>query len=130
MAKTMGFSMATMTVVIPMIISLPGVSVTLSIKFGLSNFPMLQMQNFLDPDVSLDDPQCHIKDNGIGDDAINEKRGGDGGHLSHSLASGLAPTEFSFVAAVGEVGFDAKEEGGVSNAEAVADHENHDKNLE
>jgi len=71
----------------------------------------------LDPDVGLDDPQRRIKDNGVGDDAI---QGEGGGHLAHSLAEGRAPAEFAFVAVVGEVGFDAEEEGGVSEAEAVA----------
>mmetsp|Transcript_11918 Transcript_11918/g.25924 ORF Transcript_11918/g.25924 Transcript_11918/m.25924 type:complete len:507 (-) Transcript_11918:121-1641(-) len=74
----------------------------------------------LDPDVGLDDPQRGVEDDGVGDDAIEGEGGGDGGHLSHSLAEGLAPAEFALVAVVGEVGFDAEEEGGVSEAEAVA----------
>jgi len=71
----------------------------------------------LDPDVGLDDPQRRIKDNGVGDDAI---QGEGGGHLAHSLAEGRAPAEFAFVAVVGEVGFDAEEEGGASEVESVA----------
>mmetsp|Transcript_18084 Transcript_18084/g.36407 ORF Transcript_18084/g.36407 Transcript_18084/m.36407 type:complete len:184 (-) Transcript_18084:18-569(-) len=65
----------------------------------------------LDPGVGLDDPQHCIKDDGVGDDAIEGEGGGDGGHLA---------TEFVFVAVVGEVGFDAEEEGGASEVESVA----------
>jgi len=74
----------------------------------------------LDPDVGLDDPQRGVEDDGVGDDAIEGEGGGDGGHLSHSLAEGLAPAEFALVAVVGEVGFDAEEEGGASEVESVA----------
>mmetsp|Transcript_32278 Transcript_32278/g.61780 ORF Transcript_32278/g.61780 Transcript_32278/m.61780 type:complete len:104 (+) Transcript_32278:164-475(+) len=34
----------------------------------------------LDPGVGLDDPQHCIKDDGVGDDAIEGEGGGDGGH--------------------------------------------------